>query len=319
MKPIFKRSRHNPILTPDDMPFRAGAVLNPGATRQGSDVVLLIRAELSSGRSDIYTARSKDGVCNWQISDEPILRHGEPEYRYEEYGCEDPRVVYIDEEKTWYITYTAYSSVGAAIAIARSTDLVTAERLCLALSPNNKDGTLFPRKVGGQWIMLHRPDAGGGIENIWIASSPDLIHWGNPHSLLPEGKGPAWDGVKVGTGPPPLLTEEGWLLLYHGVKQYAGAQVYRVGSALLDSTTPHQVLARSPYFIFQADAWYEMSGLVPNVVFPTGLLTSGDELWLYYGAADSCICLATASIQDVLSTLEAPTKQGAVWLPQNEV
>ena len=305
MKPIFSRSPKNPILTARDMPFSAEAVLNPGAAEQGGDVVLLLRVEDASGRSSIHTARSKDGVGNWDISPKPILEHGNPRWPYEKWGCEDARVTYLPEQRCWYITYTAYSSAGAAIGLARTRDLVRAERIGLIFSPNNKDAALFSRRFDGRWAILHRPDAGGGIENIWLAYSPDLTHWGDPRCVLREGAGPAWDAVRVGTGPPPLLTDRGWLLLYHGVKMYAGQLAYRVGAALLDREKPHKLIARSPHNILKAVEIYEMAGLVPNVVFPTGMLLRGDELWIYYGAADTCVCMATVKLKDVLNALES--------------
>lgn len=303
MKILFERSRENPLLTPLDLPFPAAAVLNPGVTEQDGEVVMLLRVEDLAGYSNIHIARSKDGATNWRVEAEPFLRYGLPEYRYEQWGCEDARVVYLAEEQRWYITYTAYSSAGAAVALAASDDLVTAKRIGLIFSPNNKDAVLFPERFAGRWAVLHRPDA-GGIEHIWSAYSHDLIHWGHPHCVLPEGGGAAWDGLKVGAGPPPVLTPHGWLLIYHGVKGYGGRLIYRAGIALLDRDTPHKLLARSPGWVFQAEAPYEQSGLVPNVVFPSGVLVRGDELWMYYGAADTYVCLATAKLQDVLDVLE---------------
>ena len=302
MRPVFHRVPNNPLLTPASMPFPAAAVLNPGAAEQNGEVVLLLRVENHAGYSSIYVARSRDGVTGWQIESEPILRYGQDRWRYEMWGCEDARVTYLIEEKRWYITYTAYSPRGAAVAIARSDDLAKAERIGLVFSPNNKDAALFPRRFDGRWAVLHRPDA-GGIEHIWSAYSPDLVHWGEPHCVVPEGEGAAWDAVKVGAGPPPILTEHGWLLIYHGVKGYGGHLVYRVGVALLDKKKPYRMVARSANWVFQAEAPYELSGLVPNVVFPTGLVVRGDELWLYYGAADTYVCLATAKLADVLGTL----------------
>jgi len=308
MKPIFHRSPKNPILTARDMPFPAEAVLNPGAAEQEGQVVLLLRVEDASGRSSIYTARSQDGIGNWDISPRPILQYGNPRWPHEKWGCEDPRVTYLPEQKCWYIAYTAYSPAGAAVGLARSKDLVRAERVGLIFSPNNKDAALFPQRFNGRWAVLHRPDAGGGVENIWIAYSPDLVHWGEPHCVLPEGMGPAWDGARVGSGPPPVLTKHGWLLLYHGVKMYAGQSAYRVGVAMLDKDRPHRLIARSPNNIFKAVELYEQAGLVPNVVFPTGMLSRGDELWIYYGAADTCVCLATVKLQDVLDSLQSDTR-----------
>ncbi|MFC1766270.1 glycosidase [Planctomycetota bacterium] len=306
MKPLFQRDESNPILTPRDMPFTAEAVLNPGAVEHNGDVVLLLRVEDTSGYSDIYVARSRNGITDWKIDKKPLLKHGEPKYRYEKWGCEDARISYLADEELYYITYTAYSSYGAAVALARTRDFEKVERLQLIMPPSNKDACLFPRKFNGRWAMLHRPDA-GGVENIWIASSPDLIHWGQPRCVLAEGAGAAWDTLKVGAGPPPILTKHGWLLLYHGVKGYAGQLVYRVGAALLDKDKPYKLLARSPKAIFKATELYETTGLIANVVFPTGLLLRDDELWMYYGAGDTCVCLATVKLQDVLDNLEEQT------------
>ena len=303
MASIFKREHLNPLLTPPHMPFPAAAVLNPGATEQDGEVVLLLRVEGPAGYSSIHVARSKNGVTDWHVESEPILRYGQKRWRYETWGCEDARVTYLAEEKRWYITYTAYSPAGPAVALARSKDLVRAERIGLIFSPNNKDAALFPKKFSGRWGVLHRPNA-GGMEHIWSAYSPDLIHWGEPHCVLPEGRGAAWDAVKVGVGPPPILTDKGWLLIYHGVKGYGGHLIYRVGVAMLDRDRPHKLIARSRKWVFQADAPYELTGLVPNVVFPTGVVLRGDELWMYYGAADTYVCLATAKLKDILAVLD---------------
>lgn len=303
-EPIFRRSDQNPILTAEDLPVPASAVLNPGAVEQDGGITLLLRVEDTTGYSNIHVARSKNGVDNWSIEEKPLLQYGLPEMRYEQWGCEDPRVVWLDEEQRFYITYTAFSPSGGAVGLACSKDLDTAHRIGLIFPPNNKDSALFPCKFGDRWAALHRPDAGGGIENIWIAYSKDLIYWGEPHSVLEEKQGPAWDGVTVGAGPPPLLTDKGWLLLYHGVKVYGGQRVYRAGAALLERDNPYKIVARSPSAIFKPTEVYEQSGLMSNVVFPSGLVLRGEQLWMYYGAADTCIGLAVANLRDVLNELE---------------
>ena len=300
---IFHRSQENPILSPEDLPFRAVGVLNPGVAEQDGEVVLLIRIEDVNGLSDIYAARSRNGVTDWRIDPEPVLQHGLAEWRYEQWGCEDARATYMAEDECWYVTYVAYSPMGPAVGIARTTDLKHVERIALLGATNDKDGVLFPRRFHGDYAMLHRPDA-GGYQHIWSAYSADLIRWGEPHCVLREGGGPAWDAVKVGAGPPPVLTDHGWLLIYHGVKGYGGGLLYRVGIALLDRDIPYKAIARSPGFVFQAAAPYELAGIVPNVVFPTGAILRGDELWMYYGAADQCIGLATAKIERLLAVLE---------------
>jgi predicted GH43/DUF377 family glycosyl hydrolase len=304
MQPVFTRHRGNPILTAEDMPISAQAVLNPGVTEQEGEVVLLLRVENAGGYSSIHVARSDDGVSNWRIESEPLLAYGQPGLRYEQWGCEDARVVRFEEQSCWYITYTAYSPAGAAVGLARTCDLSEVERVGLIFSPSNKDAALFPRKIRGRYVVLHRPDAGGGIENIWVAFSEDLFYWGEPHVVLEEGAGPAWDAVTVGTGPPPIETEQGWLLLYHGVKMHGSQRIYRVGAALLDIDDPHKVRARTASNIFKPTEDYEFTGLMPNVVFPTGTLLRGDELWMYYGAADTSVCLATARLSDILDRLQ---------------
>lgn len=303
-QPIFSRADCNPILTADDLPVSAEAVLNPGAGEHEGRVFLLLRVESATGYSNIHVAWSENGVDGWSVEEKPLLEYGLPEWRYEQWGVEDARATWLEEQEAWYITYTAYSPAGAAVGLAKTTDLVEADRVGLIFSPNNKDAVLFPRKFQGRWAALHRPDAGGGIENIWIAYSRDLLYWGEPHCVLRERQGPAWDAVKVGAGPTPLETNQGWLLLYHGVKAYGGELIYRVGSALLDKDDPYKMTHRSPRSIMRPRGANEQSGLVPNVVFPTGLLRRGDDLWMYYGCADTCIGLATAKMDDILETLE---------------
>lgn len=290
---VFQRHEANPILTAEHLPVPALAALNPGAAEFDGQVVLLVRVELADGLSDIHVARSDNGVDNWTIDPQPLLGHGLAEFPYEQWGCEDARVCYLGELGCYYITYTAVSPMGAGLALAKTCDFQTVERFGLIFPPNNKDGVLFNCRCGGRWRVLHRPEA-GGAEHIWEATSEDLLHWGDPDCVLPEGHAGKWDHVKVGAGPPPVETDHGWLLIYHGVKGYGGKYVYRAGAAMLDREAPERIVRRCPDAIFQAEAPYEQTGLVPDVVFPTGLLERGDELWMYYGAADTCIGLAIA-------------------------
>lgn len=299
---VFQRCSANPIITAESLPFASAAVFNPGAAQYQDDVVLLLRIEDDAGYSSIYVARSRNGVTDWEIDPDPLLKYGEQAWRYEQWGCEDARATFIDDENRWYITYTAYSAAGPAIGLATTDDFVTAQRLCLLPFSNDKDGVLFPRKFEGKWVILHRPDT-GGHEHIWSAFSSDLVHWGEPHCVLMQGDGAAWDAVKVGAGPPPILTDRGWLLIYHGVKRYGGELVYRVGAALLDAERPFKVVGRSDRWILQASADYETRGFLPNSVFPSGALVRGDEVWLYYGAADTCVGLAIAKVADILDAI----------------
>lgn len=283
MEQVFNRSGHNPLITAADLHFPASAVMNAGAVEHDGDVVLLLRVEGYDGMSNIHVARSRNGVTDWQVDPRPLIRRGEKQWRYEEWGCEDARVVYLPDEQAYYITYIAYSPSGVTAGLARTSDFQKIERVGLILSPGNRDVVLFSSKFGGKYAVLHRPDV-CGTENIWLAFSPDLLYWGEPHAVLPEGVGPAWNAVKVGSGPPPVETSAGWLLLYHGAKYYAGSLVYRVGAVILDRECPYRVSAAISDSIFSSHEAYEISGLVPNTVFPTGMLLRGDELWVYYGA-----------------------------------
>jgi predicted GH43/DUF377 family glycosyl hydrolase len=302
-KEIFRRFPDNPILTSEDMPYICNTVFNPGAVMMEYCTLLLLRVEDTEGRSHLTVARSANGVSNWQIEAQPLLAPGRDHNPFEEYGCEDPRITYLDDLKTYVIAYTAYSPMGAGVALALTTDFQTVERLGLILAPSNKDAAVFPRKIRDKYWMLHRP-ASGSIEHIWLNESTDLVHWGKPWMIIGERGGPWWDGVRVGANGVPIETKDGWLILYHGVKEFPAGPKYRMGAALLDLEDPCRLIARLPYWIFGPKDPYEVTGDVPNIVFSCGHTIVGDEIRLYYGAADTCVCLATASIQDILDVLK---------------
>lgn len=299
---LFTRHKHNPILTYRSMPYVCQSVFNPGATMVGDQTLLLLRVEDLEGKSHLTIAKSDDGIGGWHIESEPFLSSAQGASRYEEFGCEDPRITWLDDLKKWAITYTSYSGFGAGVAIATTTDWKSIDRQGLVLAPNNKDAALFPRKIDGRYWMLHRP-AAGSIEHIWLTDSYDLSHWGHPRCILQERGGPMWDGVKVGTNTIPIETEEGWLILYHGVKQFSTTYTYRMGLALLDLDNPERLIARLPHWVLGPHEHYEVTGAVPNVVFACGHTQVGDEIRVYYGAADTCVCLATARISDLLAEL----------------
>jgi len=300
---IFKRTIHNPIITYRDMPSPCQAVFNPGATIFNGETLLLLRVEDLEGKSHLTVARSVDGITNWMIDSEPLISPSHEAGPYEEYGCEDARITYLPEMRKWIIAYTAYSPFGAGIAIATTEDFKTVDRHGLVLAPSNKDAAIFPRKIRDVYWMLHRP-VSGTIEHIWLTDSKDLHYWGHPRCILMERGGPMWDSAKVGAGCIPIETEKGWLIIYHGVKEFAGGPTYRIGAALLELDDPRRVIARLPYWVLGPHESYEVSGAVPNVVFATGHVQVGDELRIYYGAADSSICMASASLSGILDALE---------------
>ena len=303
--PLFTRSPANPILTPTDLPYPANAVFSPGAARVDGEAVLLVRVEDMRGVSHLHVARSADGVSGWSFDAEPLLR-SEPDVAPEEvWGCEDPRLTWLATEGTWAIAYTAYSMRGPLVALATTRDFRHVQRIGPVMTPEDKDAAIFPRRFGGRWAMIHRPSPIRGGAHVWISFSPDLRHWGDHRLLLEAREGAWWDAGKIGLGPPPLETPEGWLIVYYGVHMTAGGPIYRAGLALLDLDDPTVVLRRSDEWIFGPEASYERSGDVPQVVFPSGLLLDPEtgRLDMYYGAADSVVGLATAALDDVLAYL----------------
>jgi beta-1,4-mannooligosaccharide/beta-1,4-mannosyl-N-acetylglucosamine phosphorylase len=298
---VFLRWKGNPIFTTDRLPFKSNGVFNPGVALVDGEVVLLLRIEDQEGTSHLRVARSANGVDHWRLADKPLLDKGLPEYPFEEWGCEDPRITPIGDHK-WIIAYTAYSRYGPAVGLAATEDFEKVERLGIALSPSNKDATVFPHRIDGRWFMLHRPVTGAG-EHIWYASTDDddFSHWGQAGVLFPERGGPWWDGLRVGVGAPPIATDEGWLLIYHGVKETTERPIYRLGLALLDTNDPRRVLERSHRWVFGPEAPYEQQGLAANVVYTCGAVVRDDEVWMYYGAADTSIGLAVAKLRDLLA------------------
>jgi len=227
-----------------------------------------------------------------------------PEGCTEEYGIEDPRITRIDD--TYWITYVAVSRLGAATALMSSTDLVTFQRHGIIFPSENKDVVLFPERIAGDYAALHRPNPSSHFSppQIWIARSPDLIHWGQ-HAPVLSGVRP-WEGDRVGSGTPPLLIDEGWLTLYHGSapSNIAGTVGrYAAGALLLDRDDPSRVIARSSDPIMLPTTSYETNGFVPDVVFPTAMFETGDDLQVYYGAADTCTGMTRFSKRSVLDSL----------------
>jgi len=299
MTGVFLRNHRNPLITADDMPYLANTVFNAGVADLGDEVVLVLRVESCSGRSHLIVARSEDGIGGWEIDNRALL-HPSEGYPHEENGVEDCRVTWMEELGCWYLVYTAYGRHGPGIGIAKTTDFKSVERLGVVIPPNNKNAALFPCTFDGYYAMLIRETGG----SVWLTYSPDLKYWGNPQPVLPPRGGPWWDNIRVGAGLQPLRTEDGWLLIYHGVKELAKQPIYRIGGALTDIDEPHQLTARCRRWLLTPKTSYERMGDAPNVIFSCGGFMREGTLWMYYGAADSCVCLATASKDDVLDVVE---------------
>ncbi len=303
---LFHRYEKNPILTAADWPYPANTVFNPGATRLPDGTTLLLcRVEDRKGMSHFCVARSRDGLTDWEIDPEPTLLPDPERYPEELWGIEDPRITYVPELGAYAVVYTSYSRSGPGVSLAMTEDFKTFKRYGVVLPPEDKDAALLPHKIRERWAMIHRPVGPMGA-HIWVSYSHDLKHWGEQRLTLETRRGGWWDSTRIGLGSPPIETPEGWLLLYHGVRQTVAGTIYRVGLALLDLEHPERCLLRSDQWVFGPEEPYERFGDVPNVVFPCGhvLEPDGDTLRLYYGAADTCIAVATASLKELLSWLK---------------
>jgi predicted GH43/DUF377 family glycosyl hydrolase len=303
---LFRRHENNPILTADHWPYPAHSVFNPGATllRDGT-TLLLCRVEDRTGLSHLCAARSANGLDGWVVDPMPTLR-ADPKHHPEElWGIEDPRITYLDELQRYAIAYTAFGRGGPGVALALTDDFVHFERCGLVMQPDDKDAALLPRRIDGSFALIHRPMADSGA-HIWLSLSPDLRNWGSHKLVLPARKGAYWDANKVGLSPPLIETSAGWLMLYHGVRQTASGSLYRLGVALLALDQPERCLARGDSWVFGPEADYERRGDVDNVTFPCGVTVGadGDTIRVYYGAADTCVALATGSIGEILAWLD---------------
>jgi len=246
-----------------------------------------------------------NGVNGWDIDPEPTLMPNPNEYPEELWGIEDPRITYVPELQQYAVAYTSYSKGGPGVSLALTKDFRTFERYGFLMSPDDKDAALLPHRIDGLWALIHRPMTNLGA-HIWVSYSPDLRHWGGHRVMMLARKGAWWDANKIGLSSPPIETEKGWLVLYHGVKHTASGALYRVGLALFDILKPDVCLLRGDSWIFGPEADYERGGDVHDVVFPCGHTISpdGDTINIYYGAGDSCIALAHGSVRSLLNWLD---------------
>jgi predicted GH43/DUF377 family glycosyl hydrolase len=302
---LIHRYEKNPILTAKDWPYAINTVFNAAATMLADGTTLLLcRVEDRRGISHLCAARSRNGIDGWEIDSEPTFFPDPENWPEEIWGIEDPRITYLPELDTYAVVYTSYSRGGPGVSLALTKDFKTFERYGSIMSPEDKDAAMLPHRIGGSWALFHRPVTSIGA-HIWISYSPDLRHWGSHKMILEARRGAWWDANKIGLSPPPIQTSEGWLAIYHGVRQTASGSLYRLGLALFDEHTPELCLLRGTEWFFGPEEDYELSGDVGSVVFPCGytIAPDGDTLRLYYGAADTCIAFATASIREMLAWL----------------
>jgi predicted GH43/DUF377 family glycosyl hydrolase len=298
-EPLVRRCEANPVLTKADVPYPVETVHNAAVTRHDGRYVMLFRAHRRSGRSVIGMAESEDGL-RFRVHDHPFLVPAESGSfaEYEEYGVEDPRICALDGE--FLITYSAYSRHGVRIGLARTRDFRTTERLSLVTECDTRNVVIFPDRFDGRYARLGRPHTEIAAWSIWISYSPDLVHWGDARRIMAP-LAYHWDEMKVGPGATPIRTEQGWLHIYHGVFKTMDGAVYRLGVALHDLVDPSKVLGVADEWIVQPEDPWERTGYVHNVVFCCGAVEEDDgTVKIYWGGADTVMCVGTASIRDLV-------------------
>jgi len=292
--PIWRYSR-NPIVQRDAIPT-SNSVFNSAVVKFGDGYAGVFRCDNRRREMRLHAAFSDDGI-NWSIEHEPIEWQLPASVVLPEYGY-DPRVVEIDGE---YLVTWCSGFHGPAIGIGKTLDFRRFEMIENALLPCNRNGVLFPRKVNGDYVMLSRPSDAGHTPfgDIFLSHSSDLVHWGrHRHVMSPQDP---WESTKIGAGPSPIETHDGWLLFYHGVLTSCNGFVYHFGAALLDLNEPWKVIARGKPYLMSPQMQYEQVGDVPNVVFPCAAIRDGDRIAIYYGCADTTIGLAFCRVSEILN------------------
>ncbi|GGH17611.1 glycoside hydrolase family 130 protein [Pedobacter zeae] len=238
---------------------------------------------------------SDDGIHFYQPEGFPLLQG---EGKDEIFGIEDCRVSFIDD--TYYLTFTAVSGHGVGVGMRTTRNWKDFENHGMIIPPHNKDCAIFEERINGKFYALHRPSSVAlGGNYIWLAESPDGIHWGK-HRCIIKTRSELWDSARVGAGAAPIKTAEGWLEIYHGANE---KHQYCLGAFLMDLNDPSKVLARTEEPIMIPKEDYELHGFFGEVVFTNGHIVNGDELTIYYGAADEFVCGAQFSIKEILETL----------------
>ncbi len=294
---LITRSVHNPIISAKDLPFEAECCFNSGAVRVGDEIVMILNCWDAEWVPHFLVARSRDGV-HFDIGTRSIVSPPD-EYPYagRRDGIFDTRITTLDG---WhYVTYNVSSSLGGRIRLIRTQDFEGFEDLGFITSIDHRNCVIFPETFDGLYARLERPNGEGSTGgDIYLSYSPDLRFWGRTELVLQKGTR-YWESFKIGPGAPPVKTEQGWLVLYHGCRQHMNGIMYNAGAMLLDLKNPAKVIGKMRACLMWPEEDYEYRGNVPQVVFPTAAVMgdSSDELFVYYGAADSSICLATLSIE----------------------
>lgn len=298
-KDVMWRSKFNPIITPDAVKD-ANSIFNSAVVAYKGEFRGVFRCDKTDWVPFLYRGKSKDGI-NWDIDDEPISFVNKLEDVPYVYGY-DPRICEIDGK--YYIMWcTGMSNWDPTIGMAWTEDFEEFHQMENAFLPYNRNGSLFPRKINGNYVMLSRPLSSGNMSSgssIYLSQSPDLVYWGKHRFVMGPAKG--WQASKIGAGPIPIETDEGWLLIYHGVRSTCNGLLYMAGCAILDLEKPWKVLYRTQKYILSPREMYERVGDVPNVVFPVSTVCDKDtgRIAMYYGCADTVVGLAYTTVDDLI-------------------
>jgi predicted GH43/DUF377 family glycosyl hydrolase len=297
---LIKRYNKNPILTKDDVPYPVATVHNAGVVKFRNRYMMIFRSHQLNGRSILGLAESDDGY-NFRVHKKPFMTPATDGIfkEYEEYGVEDPRIIFLEGE--YLITYSAYSRHGVRIGLAKTRDFKSINRFSLITEADYRNIVIFPEKFKGLYARLDRPHSEISPWSIWISYSPDLRFWGESRLVMKPAQY-HWDGMKIGPGAPPIKTSHGWLNIYHGVFPTMDGNVYRLGVALHDLQDPSKIIAVGDEWILQPEELYEITGYVHNVVFTCGAVPENDgSVKIYWGGADKVMCVGTANLDDLVN------------------
>lgn len=300
--PVWRYSS-NPVI--DRNPVKGIArIFNSAVMKYEDGFVGIFRAETTNGRPHLHLGWSKDAL-EWEINEKRIEMVDEdgkshmPNYAY------DPRLIKVEDE---YIIIWCTDFKGAALGMARTKNFKTFIRIENPFLPFNRNGVLFPRKINGNYILLSRPSDSGhtNFGDIFLSESPDLVYWGKHRHVMNKGGEGWWQAVKIGGGPAPIETSEGWLMFYHGVTGTCNGFVYSMGAVILDRDEPSKVKYRAKSFVLTPETWYEERGFVNNVVFPCATLhdSATGQIAIYYGAADTYVGLAFTTVEEIVTYIK---------------
>ena len=312
------RSPQNPILTRSDIPNigphlrDVSSVFNPGAIKVGDTYHLILRVQNRGRETFLMVADSDDGI-HFKARNETIIFKGIENIDETIHHIYDPRVSKIDDD--FYLMCAMDMDNGCILGVAKSKDLNSFEFIGIASDHENRNGVIFPEKFNGRYFRLDRPNQAlnngiGSGSQICLSASEDMLNWERISPVM-SGRHHYWDEL-IGAGPPPVKTRQGWILVYHGIAlHFQSSNIYQAGVALLDLADPSKVLARSKYNILEPRKPYELTGQVPNVVFPSGMIVENydesgfadldSEVKVYYGAADTSIGLAETTISELIA------------------